>query len=201
MLNYTLPNSIIKLITELTKFPGVGEKTALRMILFGLKDNLSFFKVLGEAFINVYNSIKICKRCFNISEDELCEICKDPKREEGVLCVVEDIGDLISIERTGQFRGRYHVLGGLVSPMENKRFEDLKINELKNSVLLYKISEIILALNPSMESEATAIYIKDYLKDTGVKITKIAYGIPMGSDLEYLDEVTMAVAIKERKEF
>lgn len=195
-----LPNTIQRLITELTKFPGVGEKTALRMILFGLRDNLVFFKNLGESFIDVYHNIKICKRCFNIAEDELCEICKDPKREEGILCIVEDVGDLISIERTGQFRGRYHVLGGLVSPMENRRFEDLRINELKNSVLLYKITEIILALNPSMEAEATALYIKDFLKDTGVKITKVAHGIPMGSDIEYLDEVTMAVAIKERKE-
>ncbi|MCX7771237.1 MAG: recombination mediator RecR [Proteobacteria bacterium] len=200
MSKFLLPDSIFKLMNELTKFPGVGEKTALRMILFGLRNNLTFFKDLGEAFINVYQNLKICKRCFNIAEDELCEICKDPKREEGILCVVEDIGDLMSIERTGQFKGRYHVLGGLVSPMENKRVEDLKIKELKNSVLLYKITEIILALNPSMEAEVTAFYIKDFLKDTGVKITKIAYGIPMGSDIEYLDEVTMAVAIKERRE-
>ncbi len=200
MVTFTLPESIQKLISELTKFPGIGDKTALRMILFALRNDLSFFKNLGEAFINVYKNIKICKRCFNIAEDDLCEICKDPKREEGILCVVEDVGDLISIERTGQFRGRYHVLGGLVSPMENRRFEDLRINELKNSVLLYKISEIILALNPSMEAEATALYIKDFLKDINLKITKIAHGIPMGSDIEYLDEVTMAVAIKERRE-
>lgn len=197
---YSLPPSITKLISELTKFPGVGEKTALRMVIFGLKKNLEFFKEIGQSFIGVYQSIRFCKRCFNIAEDELCEICKDPKREEGVLCVVEDIGDVMAIERTGQFKGRYHVLGGLVSPMENRKFEDLKINELKNSVLLYKINEIILALNPSMEAEATSLYLKDFLKDTGVKITKIAYGIPMGSDIEYLDEVTMAVAIKERRE-
>lgn len=200
MITFALPDSIQKLISELTKFPGIGEKTALRMILFGLRGDLVFFKNLGEAFISVYENIRICKRCFNIAEDELCEICKDPKREEGILCVVEDVGDLISIERTGQFRGRYHVLGGLVSPMENRRFEDLRINELKNSVLLYKITEIILALNPSMEAEATALYIKDFFKDLNIRITKIAHGIPMGSDIEYLDEVTMAVAIKERRE-
>jgi len=200
MITFALPDSIQKLISELTKFPGIGEKTALRMILFGLRGDLVFFKNLGEAFISVYENIRICKRCFNIAEDELCEICKDPKREEGILCVVEDVGDLISIERTGQFSGRYHVLGGLVSPMENRRFEDLRINELKNSVLLYKITEIILALNPSMEAEATALYIKDFFKDLNIRITKIAHGIPMGSDIEYLDEVTMAVAIKERRE-
>lgn len=200
MITFALPDSIQKLISELTKFPGIGEKTALRMILFGLRGDLVFFKNLGEAFISVYENIRMCKRCFNIAEDELCEICKDPKREEGILCVVEDVGDLISIERTGQFRGRYHVLGGLVSPMENRRFEDLRINELKNSVLLYKITEIILALNPSMEAEATALYIKDFFKDLNIRITKIAHGIPMGSDIEYLDEVTMAVAIKERRE-
>jgi recombination protein RecR len=197
---YSLPSSIVELISELTKFPGVGEKTAMRMVMFAVRKDISFFKSLGDAFLKVYNSLKICKRCFNLAEDELCEICKDDKREEGILCVVEDVADLIAIERTGQYKGRYHVLGGLVSPMENRKLEDLKIYQLKKSVLLYKISELILAFNPSMEAEATTLYIKDFLKDTGVKITKLAHGIPIGSDIEYLDEVTMAVAIKERKE-
>lgn len=197
---YKLPQSLEKLILELTRFPGIGEKTAIRMVLFALHDNREMLKRLGQVFLDAYNAIRFCKRCFNIAEDELCEICKDPTREEGIICVVEDIGDLISIERSGQFKGRYHVLFGLVSPMENKNFDDLTIKDLKNTILLYKITEIILALNPSMEGEATALYIKDFLKDTGVKITKLAYGIPMGSDIEYLDEVTMAVAIKDRRE-
>jgi len=170
------------------------------MVLFLLRGDKELFKVLGDAFYNAYENIKICKRCFNIAEDDLCEICKDVKRDDTLLCVVEDIGDLFAIEKSGNYRGRYHVLGGLVSPMENKKFEDLTINQLKNTVLSYKINEIILALNPSVEGEATGLYIKEFLKDTGVKITRIAYGIPMGSDIEYLDEFTMAIAMKGRRE-
>lgn len=197
----SLPPSLMEIVQELMRFPGIGEKSALRMVLFLLRGNKELFKTLGAAFYNAYEKIKICKRCFNISEDELCEICKDNKREDGILCVVEDIGDLIAIEKSGNFRGRYHVLGGLVSPLENRKFEDLTINYLKNAVLSYKINELILALNPTVEGEATGLYIKEFLKDTGVKITRIAYGIPMGSDIEYLDEFTMAMALKGRREF
>ncbi len=196
----SLPPSLLNLVSELTRFPGVGEKSALRMVLYLLRGDRELFKAMGDAFYNAYNNIKICKRCFNVAEDELCEVCKDPKREEGVICVVEDVGDLLAIEKSGHFNGRYHVLGGLVSPMENKRFEDLTINQLKKTVLSYKITEIILALNPSVEGEATGLYIKEFLKDTGVKVTRIAYGVPMGSDIEYLDEFTMAIAVKGRKE-
>ncbi|GAB4438959.1 MAG: recombination mediator RecR [bacterium] len=198
---YSLPPAIANIVKELMKFPGIGEKSALRMVLFLLRGERELFKTLSDAFYNAYVNVKICKRCFNIAEDELCEICSDMKREEGLLCVVEDVGDLISIEKSGNYRGRYHVLGGLVSPMENKKFEDLTINQLKNTVLSYKINEIILALNPTVEGEATGLYIKEFLKDTGVKITRIAYGIPMGSDIEYLDEFTMAIAMKGRREF
>jgi len=196
----SLPQSIANIVKELMRFPGIGEKSALRMVLFLLRGDKELFKVLGDAFYNAYENIKICKRCFNIAEDDLCEICKDVKRDDTLLCVVEDIGDLFAIEKSGNYRGRYHVLGGLVSPMENKKFEDLTINQLKNTVLSYKINEIILALNPSVEGEATGLYIKEFLKDTGVKITRIAYGIPMGSDIEYLDEFTMAIAMKGRHE-
>lgn len=198
---YSLPPAISNIVKELMKFPGIGEKSALRMVLFLLRGERELFKTLSDAFYNAYVNVKICKRCFNIAEDELCEICSDMKREEGLLCVVEDVGDLIAIEKSGNYRGRYHVLGGLVSPMENKKFEDLTINQLKNTVLSYKINEIILALNPTVEGEATGLYIKEFLKDTGVKITRIAYGIPMGSDIEYLDEFTMAIAMKGRREF
>jgi len=196
----SLPQSIANIVKELMRFPGIGEKSALRMVLFLLRGDKELFKVLGDAFYNAYENIKICKRCFNIAEDDLCEICKDVKRDDTLLCVVEDIGDLFAIEKSGNYRGRYHVLGGLVSPMENKKFEDLTINQLKNTVLSYRINEIILALNPSVEGEATGLYIKEFLKDTGVKITRIAYGIPMGSDIEYLDEFTMAIAMKGRRE-
>lgn len=197
---YNLPSVISNIVKELMKFPGVGEKSALRMILFLLRGEKEGFKKLGDVFYNAYENVKICKRCFNIAEEDLCEICKDAKREEDLVCVVEDVGDLIAIEKSNNYRGRYHVLGGLVSPIENKKFEDLTINQLKKTVLSYKIKEIILALNPTVEGEATGLYIKEFLKDTGVKITRIAYGIPMGSDIEYLDEFTMAIAMKGRRE-
>lgn len=197
---HNLPQSISNIVKELMKFPGIGEKSALRMVLFLLRGDKEMFKSLGHAFYMAYENIKICKRCFNIADDELCEICKDVKRDDSLLCVVEDIGDLIAIEKSGNYKGRYHVLGGLVSPIENRKFEDLTINQLKNTVLSCKISEIILALNPTVEGEATGLYIKEFLRDTGVKITRIAYGIPMGSDIEYLDEFTMAIAMKGRQE-
>lgn len=197
---HSLPSSLSDLIKELMRFPGIGEKSALRMVLFLLRGNKEQFKVLGDAFYKAYENIKICKRCFNIADDDLCEICKDEKREEGVICVVEDVGDLIAIEKSGIYKGRYHVLGGLVSPMENRKFEDLTIKELKKTVLSFKIKELILALNSTVEGEATGLYLKDFLKDTGVKITRIAYGVPMGSDIEYLDEFTMAIALKGRRE-
>jgi recombination protein RecR len=195
-----LPPSLLGLVNELTRFPGIGEKSAIRMVLFILRKDKELLKVLSDAFLSAYQKIAICKRCCNIAEAEFCEICTDPKREEGLLCVVEDTGDLISIEKSGQFKGRYHVLAGLVSPIKNKKFEDLTIDRLRDTILQYGIKELIFALNPTVEGEATTLYIRDFLKDMGVKITRIAYGIPMGSDIEYLDEVTMAVAIQGRQE-
>lgn len=195
-----LPSSLKRLIHELKRFPGIGEKSALRMVLFALRGDRGMFRGIGEAFLDAEASVRICKKCFNIAEDEVCGICSDPARANGMLCVVEDVGDLLAIEKTGRFKGRYHVLSGVVSPLENRSFEDLTIKQLKNTILSDRISEVTIALNPTVEGEATALYLKGYLKDTGVRLFRIACGIPVGSDIEYLDELTMAVALEGRKE-
>lgn len=196
-----LPPSVLKLISELKKLPNIGEKSALRIVLSLLRKDKENLLLLAHAFKEAYEKLTICKNCFNLSEGEICQICEDNERDKTTICIVEEIGDLIAIERTRQYKGLYHVLGGLVSPSKQIKFEDLTILQLKNRVLSGKIKELILALNPTLEGEATSLYIKDYLKDTNVKVTRIALGIPMGSDIEYLDEITMAVSLLGRKEF
>ncbi len=194
-----LPPSLLRLVAELKKLPSIGEKSALRIILSLIRKDKTELLNLSNAFKDAYDNIGLCKNCFNLAQTELCEICKDEKRDKSIICVVEDIGDLISIEKSGQYKGLYHVLGGLISPAKGIKFENLTIFQLKNRVLNSRIAEIILALNPTLEGETTSLYIKDYLKEVGIRITRIAYGIPMGSDIEYLDEITMAVALLERK--
>lgn len=200
MSNKYIPPSLLKLIGELKKLPSIGEKSALRIVLSLLRKDKEELLSISNAFKDAYDKITICKCCFNLAEDELCEICKDESRDKKTICVVEDIGDLIAIEKSDHYKGLYHILGGLVSPTKQIKFEDLTILQLKNRVLSDKITELILALNPTLEGEATSLYIKDYLKDTNVRITRIAFGIPMGSDIEYLDEITMAVSLMGRKE-
>ncbi len=200
MNNKFLPLPILRLVSELKKLPGIGERSALRIVLNLLRKNKEELLSLSNAFKEAYEKTVICKSCFNITEDELCEICRDEKRDRKTICVVEDVGDLIAIEKSGHYKGLYHILGGLVSPSKQVKFEDLTIFHLKNRVLNYKMTELILALNPTLEGEATSLYIKDYFKDITIKITRIAFGIPMGSDIEYLDEITMAVSLKGRRE-
>lgn len=195
-----VPSSLLRLISELKKLPSIGEKSALRIVLSLLRKNKEELLTISNAFKDAYDKIVICKNCFNLAENDLCEICQDETRDKKTICVVEDIGDLIAIEKSGHYKGLYHILGGLVSPAKYVKFEDLTILQLKNRVLSDKITELILALNPTIEGEATSLYIKDYLKETNVRITRIAFGIPMGSDIEYLDEITMAVSLMGRKE-
>lgn len=195
-----VPSSLSRLISELKKLPSIGEKSALRIVLSLLRKNKEELLTISNAFKDAYDKIVICKNCFNLAENDLCEICQDETRDKKTICVVEDIGDLIAIEKSGHYKGLYHILGGLVSPAKYVKFEDLTILQLKNRVLSDKITELILALNPTIEGEATSLYIKDYLKETNVRITRIAFGIPMGSDIEYLDEITMAVSLMGRKE-
>ena len=188
------------LINEIMKLPGIGRKTAQRLSFFIMgmpeEDAIS----IAKAIIELKEKAKFCRVCFSITDDELCSICKDPSRDRGSICVVEEPSNLIVIEKTKIFRGRYHVLLGALSPIDGITPERLKINELVQRVKSDSIKEVIIATNPNTKGETTAAYITQLLKPFGIKITRIAYGLPIGGDIEFADEVTLAKAIEGRKE-
>lgn len=197
-----LPKSLEKLINEFEKLPGIGPKTAERLSFYLLrskKEDLDrFAKVLAE----LKDNITICSSCQNIAESNPCPICSDKRRDKSIICVVEEPQDALVLEKTHAYSGLYHVLGGAISPINNIGPEDLKIKELLAKVRNNnEIKEIILATNPSLEGEATAMYISKLLKPFGLKITRIARGLPSGGDLEYADEITLSNALKGRKEY
>jgi recombination protein RecR len=185
-------------IQELSKLPGIGRKTALRLSLFILRQSDEDVENLVKAISNLKTQLRFCKECFNLSTEELCPICTDPNRDKKTICVVEDINDVIAIEKTNEFKGLYHVLGGVLSPLEGIGPSELKIKELISRIERLNPSEIILALNPNTEGEATSLYIANILKDKNRKITRIARGIPIGSDLEFVDEATVVRALEGR---
>lgn len=188
------------LTNQLTKLPGIGQKTAQRLALHVLKSDAAYASELAEALLAVKEHARQCSRCFNISQDELCNVCSDSKRDETLLCVVEDIVDIMAIEQSGEFRGVYHVLGGVISPLSGRMPEDLHMRELKERIAQQQVKEVLLAINPSTEGEATMIYIGRMLKDNDVRITRIASGVPLGSHLEYLDTATIGRAILTRRD-
>jgi recombination protein RecR len=185
------------LIGELSKLPGIGRKTAQRLALHLLKANNDDAEHLAGAIIDVKRRIRYCSVCMNITEKDPCSICSDPSRDRGGICVVEDPSDVIAIERTNEFHGVYHVLGGALSPLEGVTPEQLRVKEL-----LIRISggvnELILALNPDVEGEATTIYLGNLLKPLGIRVTRIARGVPVGGDLEFADEATLVRALEGR---
>lgn len=185
-------------IQELSKLPGIGRKTALRLSLFILRQPQHEVDAIVNALSSLKSKIRFCKECFNLATDELCVICSNPNRDSRTICVVEDINDLIAIEKTNEYHGLYHVLGGVLSPLEGKGPNDLKIKELIDRIDKLHFSEVILALNPSTEGEATSLYISNLLKNKDVKVTRIARGIPIGSDLEFVDEATVIRALEGR---
>ena len=188
------------LINEIMKLPGIGRKTAQRLSFFIMgmpeEDAIS----IAKAIIELKEKARFCRVCFSITDDELCSICKDPSRDRSSICVVEEPSNLIVIEKTKIFRGRYHVLLGALSPIDGITPERLKINELVQRVKSDSIKEVIIATNPNTKGETTAAYITQLLKPVGIKITRIAYGLPIGGDIEFADEVTLAKAIEGRKE-
>ena len=199
-----LPTSVQNLIDEFSKLPGVGPKTAARLVFYLLKKPKEDVDNFGQAVLNLTKNLFFCKECFSISETEICKICSDAQRQDDVIAVVEEPLDVVALERTGVFRGRYHVLGGVISPIDGIGPENLRISELldrvKNNT---KIKEVILATNPSLEGEATANYIQtkiDIIR-SDVEITRIARGLPVGGDLEYADEVTLSRSIEGRKKY
>lgn len=198
------PSKLIEdAVNEVAKLPGIGKKTALRLVLHLVKENENKTTALTEALNRMRQNIQFCKTCHNISDEEECSICKSHRRDKSVLCVVEETNDVMAIENTSQFTGVYHVLGGIISPMNGVGPADLKIDSLVDRVAKSQgaIKELILALSPTMEGDTTAFYINRRLKDFPVKITTIARGVSVGGDLEYTDEITLGRSILGRTLF
>ena len=193
-------SAIDDLAAELAKLPGIGRKTALRLTYHLLKQSPDQSRRLAGALVTLAERVRPCRRCFNLTEQELCDICRDPRRDVGVLCAVEEASDIGAIERAGEFRGVYHVLGGRLSPLDGVGPEDLTIPQLVRRVEGGDVREVIIATNPSLEGEATALYVQRQLVPYRLSVTRIARGLPVGGDLEYADGVTIAQAIAARRE-
>ena len=190
-------NAVQVAIDELSKLPGIGRKTAQRLVFYLLKQSTEEVGALARALVDLKDTVRYCEICYNITETSPCVICASPERDASQICVVEEPNDVYAIERTGEYRGHYHVLGGCLSPLDGIGPENLKIRELLHR-LKENVQEVIIATNASAEGEATAIYLSKLIKPMGLRITRLARGIPMGGDLEYTDEVTLARAIAER---
>lgn len=188
------------LITELMKLPGIGRKTAQRLSFFIMKMPEEDAISMAKAIIKLKEKARFCNSCFNITEDEVCSICKDPSRDHSMICIVEEPSNLLVIEKTRIYKGLYHVLLGALSPIDGVTPERLKINELVHRVKTDSIAEVIIATNPNTKGETTAQYLAQLIKPLGIKITRIAYGLPMGGDIEFADEVTLSKALEGRKE-
>lgn len=192
--------SFEKLIEAFQHLPGIGRKTAVRLALFILEDDESSVEAFSEALLNAKRSIKRCRKCFNYCENELCPVCSDASRDKSIICVVEDSKAILSFDRVKEYRGVYHVLGGVISPMDGVGPEDLNIAELISRIKEDSVKEVIIATNPTVNGETTAMYITRLLKPMGIKISRLAYGIPVGGELEYADEMTLSRAIEGRRE-
>jgi recombination protein RecR len=202
MLNERLPSRLLEnAVEEFAKLPGIGRKSALRLVLYLLRCEESEVEDFGSAIIQLRKEVMHCKICHNISDSDTCSICSNPSRDESIVCVVENIRDVMSIENTNQFRGLYHVLGGIISPMDGIGPGNLEIESLVRRVAEGNIGEIILALSTTMEGDTTNFYIYKKLKDSGVKITTIARGVSVGGEIEYTDEITLGRSILNRLNF
>jgi recombination protein RecR len=189
-----------RLIDQLTRLPGIGEKTATRMAFHILRTEREFAQLLSEAVLAVKDDTRLCSECFALTEVDPCRLCTDLERSSDLVCVVEEPADLLAVERAGTFRGRYHVLHGTLAPLDGVGPDDLKIQPLLVRIRDRGVQEVILATNPTVEGEATAIYLAKLLKPLGVRVTRIAHGIPVGGDLEYTDVMTVGRALDGRRE-
>ena len=192
--------TIEKLIESFESLPSIGHKTAIRLAFHVLQQTERQTQEFVQSIIDAKTKLKYCDICFNISDTNPCQICSNPKRDKNIICVVEDVKDIIAMERTHEFGGTYHVLHGSISPMNGIGPEDIKIKELLKRIQENPIQEIIIATNPRVEGEATAMYLSKLIKPLGVKVTRIAHGIPVGGDLEYTDEITLMKALEGRRE-
>lgn len=195
-MNY--PDSLKKLIDSLKKLPAIGEKSAERLAFAIMDMDTDDVEAFSRSIIDAKYKIKKCIICGNITENDVCDICSNKNREEDIICVVEDAKNIISLEKMGSYTGKYHVLGGLISPMDGKGPEDIKVDSLVKRVKNDKIKEVIIAVSPTLEGETTSLYISKLLEDMDVVVSKIAHGIPMGADMEYLDPMTLSMAMLNR---
>lgn len=191
--------SLSRLIDQFERMPGIGHKSAQRLAFYVLNLKEADAKAFSQAILDAHSKIKKCKRCCNLAEDELCPICKSQGRDESVICVVEDPRDVLAFERTHEYKGTYHVLHGVISPMNSIGPEDITIKELLARIGDDKVNEVIMATNPTVEGEATAMYISRLLKPMGIKVSRLAYGVPVGAELEYADEITLTRALEGRR--
>lgn len=194
------PKTILNLIQCFKKFPGVGEKSAERMALACLNMDEETIKLFINSLENSKTKIKKCQKCGNLSEDNECDICKNPERDTNVLCVVEESKNIVLFEKIGTFNGKYHVLNGLISPLDGITPEDINISSLLKRIDEEEIKEVIIAVKPTIEGETTALYIRKLLEGKDVVISKIAHGIPMGADIDYIDPLTLEIALSERSQ-
>jgi recombination protein RecR len=193
-------SAIEDLVTELARLPGIGRKTAVRLTYHLLKQPSDRSKRLARALVDVAERVRPCERCYNLTENAVCGICADPRRDVSVICAVEEAADIAAIERAGEFRGTYHVLGGRLAPLDGVAADDLTVDALTSRVRAGEVREVIVATNPSVEGEATALYVQQQLRPLGIRVTRIARGLPMGGDLEYADGGTIAQALSARRE-
>ncbi len=191
---------IDRLVHELAKLPGIGERTAQRLAFFILRQPGEYAQALSSALIDVKEKVRLCSLCMNLTERDPCDICQDPRRIPTVICVVEDPSDVMAVERTHSFRGHYHILHGALSPLDRVGPDEIKIAELVRRLEGGTCEEVIVATNANVEGEATALYLSKILKSSGIKITRLASGIPVGGDLEYIDASTLSRALEERRE-
>lgn len=194
-----LPKSFVQLVNSLTILPGVGEKTAERYVYSIYEKDIDEIEILSNALIDFKNNIKNCDKCGCLSDEEVCDICLDNNRDKSTICIVEDSKSVFFIEKTRKYNGYYHVLNGLISPIDGINPEDLNISSLINERITNEVEEIIIALNPSIEGEVTSLYLQKILENKNVKISRLSYGIPMGSDIEYLDPIMISKAWDDRK--
>lgn len=199
MLQKGIPESIARLINELSKLPGIGEKNATRLAFHIFRSSRESAENLSKAITDAKTKVVLCETCFNFATESPCELCRDEERDHSIICVVEDPLDQLAIERSREFRGVYHILHGVISPIEGVGPENLRIKELIRRLEGGHTKEIIIATNPSVEGEATALYLSRLVKPMGVGVSRIAHGIPMGGDIEYIDEITLSKAIRDRR--
>lgn len=192
-------SAIDDLASELARLPGIGRKTALRLTYHLLRQPTEQTRRLAQALVTLGERVRPCARCFNLTEEELCAICRDPRRDQAVICVVEQASDIGAIERAGEYRGVYHVLGGRLSPLDGVGPDDLTVDALVDRLSEGRVREVILATNPSLEGEATALYVQGQIAKCGATVSRIARGLPVGGDLEYADGVTIAQALAARR--